>query len=322
MSQNLMPREMGSLNIQKMVKMQIHCITADPDPSVYPNQELIVFQQVESATFTGTGTIDVNQPPQSSDPEKEFSFMEVLPSVKFSNATSCVVHGIHSMNPSAFHVLVVNSHNISIVNSNFESKTVKPNTHSNGVYISGSTAVSVTNTHIKTGDDCITVSGGSSDVNVSGVIVGAQLDGAHPDYNVKGVKVTNCTFKGTAFGARINPRPTDKPSQISNIIFENLVMEQALNPIVIKQDFPALPGKPNYAKITDVHFKNIRGTTTTNAAVSFACNKATPCEGIDVADINLTGGASLVGKVGSVVSANCANAKVVFSGKHDGLNCA
>ncbi|KAL2928115.1 hypothetical protein RDABS01_006868 [Bienertia sinuspersici] len=92
-------------------------------------------------------------------------------------------------------------------------------------------------------------------------------------------------------------------------------MEQALNPIVIKQDFPALPGKMSTSR-------NIRGTTTTNAAVSFACNKATPCEGIDVADINLTGGASLVGKVGSVVSANCANAKVVFSGKHDGLNCA
>lgn len=73
------------------------------------------------------------------------------------------------MNPSAFHVLIENSHDISILNSKFEATTVKPNTHSNGVYISGSSLVSVTNSLIKTGDDCITVSGGSTDVTITGV---------------------------------------------------------------------------------------------------------------------------------------------------------
>ena len=54
-------------------------ITADPDPSVFPNQELIVFQLVEGAKLTGTGLIDVNQPLQPSDPNKDFVFMEVMP---------------------------------------------------------------------------------------------------------------------------------------------------------------------------------------------------------------------------------------------------
>ncbi|XP_021763032.1 exopolygalacturonase-like [Chenopodium quinoa] len=316
---------------QSHVTVELHgTILADPDPSVFPNQELIVFQQVEGATFTGTGAINVNQPPLAADPEKDFVFSEIMPSIKFSNATSCVVDGIHSMNPSAFHLLVENSHNISIINTNFEATTVKPNTHSNAIYISGSSLVAVSNSRIKSGDDCITVSGGSSDISITGVTcvagqgisVGAQLDGFHPDYNVKKVTVKSCTFKGTQFGARINPRPTDKPGEVSNIIFEDLTMDQTLNPIVIKQDYPPIPDKPNYAKITNVHFKNIRGTTTSNTPLSFACNKAAPCDGIEVVDVflNIT---STIGKIANnILSASCANAKVVFSGKHDGLNCA
>ncbi|KNA12651.1 hypothetical protein SOVF_124140 [Spinacia oleracea] len=303
-------------------------ILADSDPSMFPNQELIVFQQVEGVTFTGVGSINVNQPAQPCDPEKSFEFSEVMPSIKFSNATGCKMNGIHSMNPSAFHVLIENSHDISILNSKFEATTVKPNTHSNGVYISGSSLVSVTNSLIKTGDDCITVSGGSTDVTITGVTcvagqgisVGAQLDGFHPDYNVKGVKVKGCTFKGTTFGARINPRPADKPTQISNIIFEDLTMDQTVNPIAVKQNYPPAPEKAILAKITDVHFKNIKGTTTTKAALSFACDKATSCEGIEVVDvlINFTETGKVVQ---NVLSASCANAKVMFTGNDGGLNC-
>lgn len=60
---------------------------------------------------------------------------------------------------------------------------------------------------------------------------------------MKGVIVKNCTFKGAAYGARINARQTDKPSEISNIVFEDLVMDQTLNPISIKQDYLPIPDK-------------------------------------------------------------------------------
>lgn len=79
-------------------------------------------------------------------------------------------------------------------------------------------------------------------------------------------------------------------------------------------------------KISDVHFKNIRGTSATTEVVTFACSPALPCEGIEVADINLTfdGKAVLHKKVldsalGMVT--NCLNAKVVFTGKHNGISC-
>lgn len=68
----------GPCQSQVTVELQ-GTITADPDPSVFPNQELIVFQQVEGAIFTGTGSINVNQPQPPCDSEKSFTFMEVMP---------------------------------------------------------------------------------------------------------------------------------------------------------------------------------------------------------------------------------------------------
>lgn len=80
-------------------------------------------------------------------------------------------------------------------------------------------------------------------------------------------------------------------------------------------------------KISDVHFRNIRGTSATTELVTFDCSPLLPCTDIEVADVSLTfdGKAAIHKKlpltkaIGSVV--NCLNAKVVFKGKHDGINC-
>lgn len=84
-------------------------------------------------------------------------------------------------------------------------------------------------------------------------------------------------------------------------------------------------------KISDVHFRNIRGTSATSELVTFACSPALPCEGIEVADVSLTfdGKAaihnkpSLAGIKGSVgnLATTCLNAKVIFNGIHDGIGC-
>ncbi|KAK9726342.1 hypothetical protein RND81_05G207400 [Saponaria officinalis] len=307
-------------------------IIADPDVSQFPNNELLVFQQVEGAKLVGAGSINVNRPASEVtpiDPEKPFIYMDVMPSISLLNVTKFAMSGIRSMNPLAFHVLVDSSHDVSIGNVNFETTNLKPITRSDAIFISMSNAVVITNSNIKTGDACITVSGGSKDVTISGVTcvngqgirVGAQPQ-VIPDYNINGVKVRNCTFKGTTYGAVIDPRPQEALGQVTDISFEDLNMDQVQNPITIKQDYPSTPGKPHNAKVSKVQFKNIRGTATTNAAVTFSCSKANPCDAIQVADVDLKStGKALLGKVSNLL-ATCANAKVAFIGKHDGLNCA
>ncbi|KAL9228217.1 hypothetical protein vseg_003822 [Gypsophila vaccaria] len=307
-------------------------IIADPDVSQFPNNELLVFQQVEGAKLAGPGSINVNRPPAEitpMDPEKPFIYMDVMPSVSLLNVTKFTMSGVHSMNPAAFHVLVDSSHEVTIENANFETTNLKPVTHSDAIFISMSTMVTVTNGQIKTGDACVTVSGGSNDVTINGLTctggqgirVGAQPHLSH-DYNINRVKVSNCTFKGTTFGAVINPRPQEALGQVSDVSFEDLTMDQVQNPISIKQDYPSTPDKPHNAKVTKINFKNIRGTTTTSTGVSVSCSKASPCDAIIVADVDLKfTGKALLGKITNLL-ATCVNAKVAFTGKHDGLNCA
>lgn len=67
--------------------------------------------------------------------------------------------------------------------------------------------------------------------------------------------------------------------------------------------------QPSCVQISDVHFKNIRGTTGTQVAVNLDCSEANPCKGIELADIDLT---PVRGT--PPLSSTCSNVKPIFSG--------
>ncbi|XP_021763031.1 exopolygalacturonase clone GBGE184-like [Chenopodium quinoa] len=315
-------------------------VIADSDISQFPNKEFIVFQDVDRATFTGQGTIDVSSQAKkfSHSNYKDVDFSSIMPSIKFYKAKNMAVEGIRSVNPAAYHVLIVESECITIENVKFEATSVESNTNSNGIYISASSKVNVSNSYIKTSDDCVTVAPGSTDISITGItcVAGQGISiGSRPyttSLDVSGVLVKGCSFKGSAFGVRIIPRLEFKASLISNIKVEDLIMEGVQNPIVIDQvqSIPIL-NKLIQAKIEGVFFKNIRGTTTTKNAISFSCCPKNPCEGINVVDIDLSLDAKLNANLNLVDKTlpakglnflvNCLNAKVNFGGKHDGLSC-
>ncbi|GAB2301234.1 hypothetical protein Dimus_035268, partial [Dionaea muscipula] len=87
------------------------------------------------------------------------------------------------------------------------------------------------------------------------------------------------------------------------------------------------PSLTSQVKISNVQFKNIRGTSTTYQVLSLICSPTVPCEGIQVADIDLkpiTDAAKLrpsALKTAEPSLSGCLNAKVTFGGKHDGLSC-
>ena len=71
-------------------------------------------------------------------------------------------------------------------------------------------------------------------------------------------------------------------------------------------------------KITDVHFKNIRGTSASKVAIDMQCSPKCPCEGIELADIDLVAASTDVG----TLSASCTNAKVQVLGKVIPAGCS
>lgn len=71
--------------------------------------------------------------------------------------------------------------------------------------------------------------------------------------------------------------------------------------------------QPSKVQISDVHYKNIRGTTVSNVAVSIACSSQVPCNGIEMVDIDLKYQGNNVKDTS--ISSSCENVKIKYEGK-------
>ncbi|XP_074267525.1 exopolygalacturonase clone GBGE184-like [Silene latifolia] len=308
-------------------------VLANPDVTLYSEPEWILFENVDGVTLTGTGVVDGNGPKTWSlnDCSKSSDCAPLPTSIKFHRVNNGVIDGIKSDNAMFFHMFITNCQNVAIRNVKITAPFNSPNT--DGIHIGGSTLVNITNSIIGTGDDCISIGHGSKDITVTGVTCGpghgisiGSLGKYNNELEVSKVLVKNCTLIGTTNGARVKSWPGNKPNKASGIIFEDLIMDHVKNPIIIDQQYGKKKStEASHVKISDVHFRNIRGTSTTNEVVTLACSPAIPCEGIEISNINLTfdGKQVLHRKVAPNlgVLAICSNAKVTFSGKHDGINC-
>ncbi|CAN6358609.1 unnamed protein product [Urochloa humidicola] len=81
---------------------------------------------------------------------------KVLPtSMLFVNNQNTVVKDLMSVNPKFFHITLLDTKNIRISGLKISALSTSPNT--DGIHIERSAGVSITDTHIATGDDCISI---------------------------------------------------------------------------------------------------------------------------------------------------------------------
>ncbi|KAL9353524.1 hypothetical protein Peur_056204 [Populus x canadensis] len=264
------------------IKVQIAgTLKAVPDPSMYEEDFWILFEKINGLLVTGTGTVDGqgNAVWKYNDGGSRFPS-----SIKFNHVVNGIIRQITSVNPMGFHISIVLSQNIRAKNLHITAPATSPNT--DGIHISQSSVVKVSRSVISTGDDCVAIIQGSTDVSIK--------------------KVT-C---GPGHGFRIKTWGGSPPSQASNILFQDIIMDNVKRPIIIDQTYGSKSNSPSRVKISDVRYINIRGTSASAVGVDLMCSKTVPCEKLYFSNINL----KYYGLKKLPFTSTCTNAKVNYAG--------
>jgi len=118
-----------------------------------------------------------------------------------------------------------------------------PNT--DGIHIGKSSEINITSSYISTGDDCISIGDGSKQITVLNVTCGpghgisiGSLGKYSNEEPVEYITVRNCTLRNTDNGLRIKTWPTTPITYLaSNLHFENIIMDNVSNPVIIDQEY-------------------------------------------------------------------------------------
>jgi galacturan 1,4-alpha-galacturonidase len=297
-------------------------LKAVTDLSEYSSAEWVTFESINGLVVMGGGTFDGQGAEvwKYNDCHSNNNCQLLASNIKFNHVTNGVFKRISSINPKSFHIVLFGCTDFRAHRLHIFAPKDSPNT--DGIHVSDSTRVKISKSVIGTGDDCISIGQGSTNIGVNrvtcgpghGISVGSL--GKYPDEkDVGGIIVKNSTFLNTDNGVRIKTWPDKYPSQAKGFLFQDIIMTNVKNPIIIDQQYCASSNPCSGAsqvKISNVHYKNIRGTTTTPVAVNFMCSKQFPCQNVELFNINL----KFVGNMqkGLPASSACVNAKVGFRG--------
>ncbi|KAL3655344.1 hypothetical protein CASFOL_001130 [Castilleja foliolosa] len=219
--------------------------------------------------------------------------------MRFDFITNSKIYKIQSINSKSTHFSIYACLNLNISKIRINAPGDSPNT--DGIRIGFSSNINISHSPISTGDDCISMLFGSQNIDINDVACGpghgisiGSLGRGHEDEYVTGISVRNCSFIGTDNGARIKTYASSKYSEASNILFQDIYMENTRNPIIIDQhygstltDFYSPVGYGSAVQIKDVTFKNIWGSSSSKAAVNIQCSGALPCRNVKLINIDL-----------------------------------
>nr|ABY21306.1 pollen allergen Pla o 2 [Platanus orientalis] len=304
-------------------------VKAPADVSAFKSEGWVVFNHVDGLTVSGKGTFDGQGQKAwaANNCDKDENCNRPPMNIRFNFLKNAVVRDITSMNSKMFHINVLECDNISFQHVTISAPGTSINT--DGIHIGLSRGVTITDTNIATGDDCVSIGPGSQNVTVTkvncgpghGISVGS-LGKYKDEKDVRGITVTGCTFTGTSNGVRVKTWPDSPPGVATDMAFEDLTMKNVQNPVILDQEYcpygQCSLKAPSRVKLSNIKFNNIRGTSSGPDAIVIACSHGFPCSNLEIGEINLA-----LHAAGAPANSTCTNAKPIFSGKQvPAIKCA
>ncbi|KAL5781046.1 hypothetical protein ACOSP7_006075 [Xanthoceras sorbifolium] len=218
-------------------------------------------------------------------------------SLGFSNSNNIVINGLTSLNSQMYHIVFNGCNNVKVQGVKVSASGNSPNT--DGIHVQLSSSVTILNTKIATGDDCVSVGPGTNGLWIENVACGpghgisiGSLGKNSEEPGVQNVTVKTATFTGTQNGLRIKSWGRPSNGFARNILFQHAVMQNVQNPIIIDQNYcpdnKGCPGQVSGVQISDVTYQDIHGTSATEVAVNLDCSSKNPCSRIKLQDVKLT----------------------------------
>ncbi|KAK6912600.1 Glycoside hydrolase, family 28 [Dillenia turbinata] len=257
----------------------------------------IKFKRIDGLRVGGCGQIDGRGSLWWEEFRKMgmYSCDSKLTAMAFHSCNDVKLSGLHHLNPPKNHISVNGCRGVIISNLTLVAPDYSPNT--DGINLSMSTNVTIRDSFIGTGDDCVAINGNTTFVNITGVKCGpghgislGDPRRGSPDI-VEEVHVSNCVFNGTTNGARIKTWQGGK-GYARRISFENITLIKAKNPIIIDQFY--CNGKHNCkeqesaVKVSDVTYERVKGTCINKRAVTFNCSDTMSCDNIIMKEVMIT----------------------------------
>ncbi|XP_009336112.2 LOW QUALITY PROTEIN: polygalacturonase [Pyrus x bretschneideri] len=285
--------------------MQIYgTIEASEDRSIYKDLDhWLMFDNVENLLVVGPGTINGNgniwwknsckrkpQPPCDK---------QAPTAVTFNGCNNLVVKNLKIQDAQQMHVMFQNCFNVQASLLTVTAPEDSPNT--DGIHVANTQNITISSSVIGTGDDCISIVSGSQRVQAEnitcgpghGISIGSLGKDGTKDY-VSGVLVNGAKLSGTTNGLRIKTWQGGLGSA-TNIVFQNVQMNNVTNPIIIDQNYCDHKTKDcnqqkSAVQVKNVLYQNIRGTSVSGNAITVNCSQSVPCQGIVLQNIQLENG--------------------------------
>ncbi|OMO68484.1 Glycoside hydrolase, family 28 [Corchorus capsularis] len=290
------------------------------NPSAFKDANWVVFSHVSDLTISGSGVFDGQGTAAWGKNEcSKNKFCAALPiNLRFNFVNNTLIQDITTKDSKQFNVNVLGCNNITF--QRFTVSAPETSLNTDGIHIGRSDLVKILDTKIETGDDCVSLGDGSKNVYVERVTCGpghgisvGSLGKWQGEEDVIGVFVKNCTLTNTQNGVRIKTWPTSHPGKASDMHFENIIMNNVGFPVLIDQEYcpwnQCNLKAPSSVQLSKISFKNIRGTSATKEVIRLVCSKGYPCQGVELADIDL----KFQGHDGPGVS-ECSNVSPKLSG--------
>lgn len=277
-------------------------IIAPEDPSVWEDlksNHWLLFHGINDLTIGGGGLIYGSGEKwwaSSCKINKTNPCRSAPTAVTFDSNNYLVVRNLIVKNSQQIHITFKNCVVVEASNLQVTAPEHSPNT--DGIHISASTYVVVTNSIIGTGDDCVSIISDSFNIVIRNVNCGpghgisiGSLGKGNSEAHVADVMVDGVFIHDTTNGLRIKTWQGGS-GYCQGIRYQNVRMKNVSYPIIIDQYYCDSPttceNQTSAVEVSEVWYDSISGTSATEEAIRFACSDSVPCENILLKDIDLT----------------------------------